>query len=121
MVIDDSDDDLLFARRLMESNNFADEIVEMKSATKALEYIRSNQGNCAKIPSLIFLNLNMPGIDGFAFLDAYQAIPTCLVEKASVFMMSAAVHPDDIARAQSHPHAKKYIVKALSRELLTAL
>jgi CheY-like chemotaxis protein len=70
VLIDDSDIDLFVQRRFIELSGFAHNVMTFRSSREALNYL--SDSNLKEFPDLIFLDLNMPEIDGFSFLEQYN-------------------------------------------------
>ena len=73
VLIDDSDIDLFIQRRFLEVYDFSNELLLYKSADEALNWLRNASHNQA--PDIIFLDLNMPEVDGFSFLKNFKDLP----------------------------------------------
>jgi CheY-like chemotaxis protein len=86
-------------------------IKDFDNPENALEYIYSNK------PDLIFLDINMPVIDGWMFLQRLEAYPFDL----SVIVVSSSIDPNEMVRAHSYKRVRKFIVKPLTREKLDPL
>jgi two-component system nitrate/nitrite response regulator NarL len=71
VLIDDSDIDLFVQRRFIELSGFARNVMAFRSSREALNYL--SDSNLKQFPDLIFLDLNMPEIDGFSFLEQYNS------------------------------------------------
>jgi len=71
-LIDDSDIDLFVQRRFIELSGFARRVLTYRSSREALTYL--SDPNLKEHPDLIFLDLNMPEIDGFSFLEQYNQL-----------------------------------------------
>jgi two-component system nitrate/nitrite response regulator NarL len=74
VLIDDSDIDLFVQRRFIELSGFARRVLTFRSSREALNHL--SDPNLAEHPDLIFLDLNMPEIDGFSFLEQYSRLVT---------------------------------------------
>ena len=74
MIIDDNQIDLYIFSKLLTKNNFCETILQYTSAEKALKYIVENQENNLLMPQIIFLDIYMPLMDGFEFLENYRQL-----------------------------------------------
>jgi CheY-like chemotaxis protein len=118
------DDDHIFvygAKRLMREINFAEELSVFQNGQDAMDYFESNSQHTEHLPSIIFLDLNMPVMNGWEFLDAFLNIPGISSREISIYIMSSSVDPRDLERIQAHPYIKNYILKPLTSEDLEGL
>lgn len=90
-----------------------DEITIKNSAIDALDFLEIND-----FPDLIFLDIQMPKMDGFGFLDNFLNFPKEKKEKCKIIMLSSSMDPNDINRAKKHPYVIDYLNKPLSEESL---
>lgn len=121
MLIDDNDIDNLINSRIITSHNFAT-LVDVKTTTEgALEHLRALTSNSPNIPSIIFLDLNMPTMDGFAFLEEFEKMPDFIKTGCKVVVLSSSISPDDINKASTNAYVVKYINKPLSESYLDAI
>ena len=124
LLIDEDDIDNFINERIVTSTNFAEQVTVKNSSVAALEYVRDLVINKLTLPDIIFLDLNMPVMDGFAFLDALDALVKetgAPREKFRVIVLSASISPADIDRASTNPYVLKYINKPLSEKYLQAI
>src|SRR5688572_18749748 len=70
-------------------------------------------------PDLILLDINMPGLDGFEFLDLYQNLPASFRENTVLAVLSTSAHPADREKAESYQ--VPYLTKPLTAEKLEAV
>jgi response regulator RpfG family c-di-GMP phosphodiesterase len=70
MLVDDNDTDNFISKRIIEITKFANRVEVKNSGQGALEYLRTNENNPDNIPNIIFLDINMPVVDGFIFLSS---------------------------------------------------
>jgi two-component system, NarL family, nitrate/nitrite response regulator NarL len=111
-LIDDSEVDLFVQRKFIELRQFADEIVTFSSPMHALEVLASTPQN--DIPGIVFLDLNMPGINGFEFLERAKVISSGIFESMKVVILTSSNSLADRERAQSFDNVIGFIPKPLT-------
>ncbi len=115
MIIDDNADDRFILRRYLKKMKLTEEIFEAGNGKEALEFLQSyNDGIDKKHPPIIlFLDLNMPIMDGFEFLKEYNKFRENGDAFKSVVIMtySSSERPEDIEKCQSYEFVKNHIVK----------
>ena len=99
MIIDDNNIDLYITKRLIIKNNFGKEVLEYNAAAEALKYLQDNQGNIPMLPLIIFIDIYMPEMSGFEFLEAYDKLPVTLKKYCKVFIISSTIDDKDIERS----------------------
>lgn len=121
MVIDDSEVDLYLAKRIITKHSFAEYILLIDFATDALEYLRLHADEMDALPEYIFLDVNMPGMNGFEFLHAFEQLPGNVKSYCKVIMLTTSVNVKDKQRALDNPLVKQYINKPLSSDKLQTI
>lgn len=120
MLIDDDQVNNFVCESIIKSEHFAEEVVSYEMAEDALEYLKgAAANNPGAFPDLIFLDINMPGMDGWSFIDEYRKIPEEITKQCSLFMLSSAVDRKDIICAKSMAEVKDFFSKPLSPEILS--
>lgn len=113
------DDDKIFqltASKTIKALALSNEILQFENGEEALKYLVDNASKADALPDYIFLDINMPFVDGWMFLQDYSGLKQNLVKEISIFMVSSSIDPRDINRARSIPDVQEYVVKPLSRE-----
>lgn len=121
VLIDDDAIDNLINQKIMESNNFAENIQVFKTGQDALDYLQNTEATPDQLPDLIFLDINMPIMDGFQFMEKFEALSTTIHDKCKIIMLSSSISPRDIDRAASNRFVKKYLNKPLNARYLQAI
>lgn len=121
MLIDEDEIDNIINQKIIESNNFSEKVMVFQTGTEALDFLRSNAKVAENLPDLIFLDINMPIMDGFQFLEEFEKLETPILNKSKIIMLSSSISPRDIDRAASNRFVKKYLNKPLNSRYLQAI
>jgi len=113
------DDDQIFrltASKTISASHLTEKILQFENGEDALIFLRENATNAEHLPDYIFLDINMPYVDGWMFLDDYRDLKSELKKKIIIYMISSSIDPRDVSRAKGNENVKDYIVKPVSRE-----
>ena len=115
-IIDDDDIIVYGAKRIMKEISFSDHILVFNNGQDALTGLKEVGANGEDFPSVIFLDLNMPIMDGWEFLEAFIKFPGFQKENVTIYIISSSVDPRDLLRAKEYSIVSKYILKPITTE-----
>lgn len=121
MLVDDNEIDNFVTRRVMEGENFCEEAIVMTSGKSALEYIKEFEQKIDRLPDLIFLDLNMPIVDGFLFLYEFDDFSDQVKEKCKVIVLSSVIEQSIIEKILKNEYVYDFIPKPITDEALQKL
>ncbi|OYX84078.1 MAG: hypothetical protein B7Y83_09375 [Flavobacteriales bacterium 32-34-25] len=113
LLIDDNEIDNIVNNHVIMKSKIAEKITIKKSAIAALEYLKGIEGNAIQFPDLIFLDISMPVMDGFGFLEEITKISIPEEKQFSIVMLSSSDNPNDIKRAMSFDVVTDFFTKPL--------
>jgi CheY-like chemotaxis protein len=118
MLVDDNSADNYYHERVITKNNAANYVVIKESGLEALEYLESTRAPENPLPDLIFLDINMPGMNGWEFLEEFKKLDKALQSKLIVIMLTTSVNPEDEALAKTYDILADFKTKPLTKEML---
>ncbi|MDN3550776.1 response regulator [Mucilaginibacter aquaedulcis] len=113
LLIDDSYIDNFISRRILESSNFAEQIIVCQSPAEAIDLLREGSVK----PDVIFLDIRMPLMTGFEFLQEYDALPMDK-DGIKIFMLSSSLDPTDLKESLGNKYITQFIHKPLTLKSL---
>jgi CheY-like chemotaxis protein len=96
--------------------DFAQQVISFLSAEAALAYLKNQHQQQLPAPDVIFLDLNMPEMDGWEFIGEFKKFPPEFTAQIRVFMLSSAVDAKDIVQARNMEEIEDFISKPLTKE-----
>ena len=97
-------------------------VLSYTNPAEGFDFIASEfQPSVAGIPAFIFLDLNMPGISGWDFLDMYERLSPEVKEKFRIYLLSSSINQLDLERASKNKNVTSFITKPLSKDTVQSL
>lgn len=117
-IIDDDEFFILSSKRILQQNNLCDNILCYTGGQEALDGLVGLLVENIKLPSIIFLDLNMPKRDGWSFLEEFEDYPEEKIKHIQIYITSSFISPTLIEKAKNYKLVKDYIVKPLTEETI---
>jgi len=118
MIIDDNLVDLYIISRMITKNNFGKNVLHYTEAEEAMKYLQENQDNVSKLPQIIFVDIYMPLMSGFEFLEVYDTLSATLKNHCKTYVISSTIDNEDIARSSRNKNVVCFHVKPITKEFL---
>ena len=123
MIVDDDPVTIIIGERLVKITGFSENVACYTNSVDAFEYLEQQFVNkiSADMPQIILLDLNMPGLSGWDFMDKYKSISATVNASPQFAIFSSTIDKEDEDKALSYSFVKKFFSKPLKREHLEIL
>jgi CheY-like chemotaxis protein len=119
MLIDDNEIDNLINQKMIEASSITENIYTHTGAKSAIEFLKNMEKMDVAdkvLPDVIFLDIDMPLMDGFQFLDEFANLTQVTRKKCRIIMLTSSINPQDFNRAKKYENVKLYLNKPLSHD-----
>lgn len=117
-VIDDDDIHQFFAKKSIEHLNNGNQVLPFLGGGEALKIFQQINTVDGELPDIILLDINMPGMDGWEFMDEFSKILPQITKKIAIFIVSSSIAEIDRERAKSYPAISGFLIKPISPNMI---
>lgn len=121
LLIDDDYATNYIHKRVINSAEITDNIVALESGYDALKYLEETDFQEFPRPEIIFLDINMPGMDGWEFLESYEQLVESQKSKIVLVMLTTSLNPDDKNKSEHIKSIDGFRNKPLTIEILQGI
>lgn len=119
LIIDDDEVNNFICSKIIEEERIANKITTTLGVNEALDYIKKGLNKETSLPDLILLDLNMPVLTGWDFLEEYKKLAPELSKEIILVILSSSAFQDDIKKAKSFKEVHAYKTKPITKQLLS--
>jgi CheY-like chemotaxis protein len=120
-IVDDDDVYRFTMRKTIEIYKLARKVLFFSDGEEALDFMNDNLGNKHNLPDVIFLDINMPVMDGFQFMEEYIQIKRKVGKQITIYMVSSSIDDADMEKAKAISEISDYIIKPIKAEGLNQI
>ena len=124
MLIDDNEIDNLINQKIIEAAAVTENIYTHTGAKSAIEFLKNMEKlemADQVLPDVIFLDIDMPLMDGFQFLDEFEKLTNIAKKKCKIVMLTSSINPQDFNRSKKYENVRLYLNKPLSHDSIIKL
>ena len=121
LLIDDDEPTNFIHNIIIQNVGCANEVLVFEDASEALQTLHEREGHRLPNPEVIFLDINMPGMNGWQFLEAYHSLPEHLQEGVIVVLLTTSQNPDDRRKSKEFAKISAFHTKPLTESFLKEL
>lgn len=116
LLVDDSDSTNLYNQKVIDNCGLASNCITAINGEEALKVLRNAKEGKETNIDIIFLDINMPAMDGWEFLEAAKSEDLLPEQQVILIMLTTSLDPEDLKRAESYKQVKDYLTKPLTEE-----
>lgn len=115
-LVDDDQTFTFLTSRIVKSTGSVNSLNTFTNGREALNYLVENSNNADTLPDFIFLDLHMPVMDGWEFIEEFKKLKSSLARKTQLYIVTSSIAVHDIERSKNSGVVSEYIIKPVSKE-----
>jgi CheY-like chemotaxis protein len=120
-LVDDDEIFIYLTKNIIEETKLVDLIKVFKNGLDAITFLKENSNDIERLPEVILLDLSMPVMDGWQFLEEYIKLKPKIGKKITIYLVTSSITPADIQKAKNITTVTDYIIKPVTKERLIDL
>jgi len=118
LLVEDDPITVMVCDRIIKMSGFSDTVLSKQNGQDAIDHLKDIIKENGEMPDLVFLDINMPVMNGWDFLQAFETIKYQLSKMPRIFILSSTVDPEDYKKAAEFSAVEGFISKPLTQEHL---
>ncbi|RVT79770.1 response regulator [Flavobacterium sufflavum] len=115
LLVDDDTTYLFITKKILEQQQNVEQINTFMNGLEALTYLKEHSKEENNLPNILFLDLFMPIMDGWEFLDEFKEVKSNHLNKITIYICTSSISPHDVERAKNISSVSGYIIKPISK------
>ncbi len=121
IIIDDSKLDCFIAERIIKNTGKSESTRSFQQAKEAVQFIASAPRQAADSHTIILVDIQMPVMNGFEFVEAFEKLPKEVTSDYTIYVISSSINENDILKLQGYRSVKKFLNKPLTSTTLNEI
>lgn len=123
MLLDDNELDNFINEKIIEANNFSEKVYVNSSGKSALEFLSNLKASGTQeiYPEAIFIDINMPMMDGFQFINNLKTLPGGTPKDCKLIILTSSIYPEDKSKALQISKDIIFLNKPLTADMLNSI
>lgn len=117
-MIDDNPLDHLILDKMLQKYGYKLEMLHYFDVRSVLKLLLENKGNPEVLPDLILIDLNMPKVNGWKFLDRYKKVESQLAKHVDIYILTSSIDMSDLNKSKNYSCVKSYLIKPITKNVL---
>ncbi|MCX6295281.1 MAG: response regulator [Bacteroidetes bacterium] len=115
-IVDDDDIFVYITKKTIEQTDLVEQIKVFGNGYEAIKFLKENIKNADALPEIILLDLNMPIMDGWAFLEEFVLLKPKTDKKITIYIITSSISPHEMNRAKGITEVSDFIIKPVTKE-----